>query len=102
MTSILAVLFVLAQRLLHERRHLNVLHVDAEALNASLTCKVSKHLEAEYDVPPPPFAWLEAFAVTQLMRVRKACCQIFRVLTSPVHLARKRHEVAPDCAVAPQ
>src|SRR3979411_3068868 len=102
MTSIRAVLFVLAQWLLHQCRHLDVLLTDARALNAPLTRKISKQLEPEHDMPSPPLAWLEAFAVTHPIRVRKACGQICRVITSQVHAASKRHELPPNCAVAPQ
>src|SRR3990172_10598436 len=102
MKAIPAVLFVLLQRLLHERRDLDLPHIGAEALNASITRKVSKRLEAEYNVSPPPLAWLEAFALTDLIRVRKTCRQILRELIFQVYLERKRHELPPNCAVASQ
>src|SRR5215468_4326339 len=102
MTSLPTVLFVLAQRLLHLRRHLDALRIDAGTLNTSLAREGSKHRDAEHDVASPPFARFEAFAVVHPIRVRKADCQILGVLAPQVHLARKRHEVPPDCAVAPQ
>jgi hypothetical protein len=71
--AISAVLFVFLQWLLQERRDLGLSHIDAGALNASVTREVSKRLEAEHNVPSPPVAWLEAFALTALIHVRKTC-----------------------------
>jgi hypothetical protein len=73
MKTIPAVLFVVAQRLRHERWNLDLLHIRNGALNAPVTRKVSQHLEAERHVPSPPLAWLEAFALTHLIRVAKLC-----------------------------
>src|SRR3990172_1871306 len=102
MKAIPAVLFVVLQWLLHERRDLGLPHIGAGALNASVTREISERLEAEHNVPPPSLAWLEVFTLTDLKRVRKACCKILRVLIFQLHLVGKRHELPPNCAVASQ
>src|SRR5512134_3925078 len=102
MTPIRTVLLVLAQRLLHQRRHQDASRIDTAALNAPLARKSPKHRDAEDDVPSPPLTRLEAFALTHPIRVRKACCQLLGVLPSQIQLSGKRQQVPPDGAVAPQ
>src|SRR5437867_12248853 len=98
MTSIPAILFVVAQWLLHKRRYLNRSRVDARTLNALITRKGRKSLHARHDVPSPFVAWLQVLAVVDPIRVAELRSQILRVPSCRVSLARERHEVAPNGA----
>ena len=91
MTPIPAVLLVVAQRLLHRGRDLDLLHISAGSLNTPITYKISKHFDAEHNVSPPSLIRLDVVTVPDPIRGYKARTQIIRVLVSQIFPDRKHY-----------
>jgi hypothetical protein len=102
MASVSAVLLVVTQRLRHGRRNPEIFCIDERPFDSPVTGKVSKHLDPKRDMPAPSGLRRKALASADLMCIYKASRQFLGVLIAQVHPTRKRCEMLPNGAVAPQ